>query len=84
MGTAEADKAVTEWISQQTNGLIGSGDPVVETDALTLALLVSTLYYRAGWKDAFQPEQTWQDDFTNGQGQTAQTAFMHRTASGNW
>lgn len=84
MGTAEADKAVTEWISQQTNGLIGSGEPVVETDALTLALLVSTLYYRAGWKDAFQPEQTWQDDFTNGQGQTAQTAFMHRTASGNW
>ena len=84
MGTAEADKAVTEWISQQTNGLIGSGEPVVETDALTLALLVSTLYYRAGWKDAFQPEQTWQDDFTNGQGQTTQTAFMHRTASGNW
>lgn len=84
MGTAEADKAVTQWISQQTNGLIGSGEPVVETDALTLALLVSTLYYRAGWKDAFQPEQTWQDDFTNGQGQTTQTAFMHRTASGNW
>ena len=84
MGNPEADQAVTDWISQQTNGLIGSGEPVVRTDSLTLALLVSTLYYRAGWKTAFEAGRTYEDDFTGGQGQTTRAEFMHRTESAGW
>lgn len=79
MGTDMADQAVTSWIDRQTNGLIGGGEPVVQTDSLTLALLVSSLYYRAGWSDKFAPEQTWEDVFTSAGGEESTADFMHRT-----
>ncbi len=79
MGTEEADRAVTEWISEQTKGLIGGdGEPVVQTTADTLALLVSTLYYKAGWRDAFQEALTQEDVFTGADGQESRVDFMHR------
>lgn len=79
MGTGEADRAVTEWISEQTKGLIGgSGEPVVQTTADTLALLVSTLYYKAGWRDAFQEALTQEDIFTGADGQESRVDFMHQ------
>lgn len=84
MGTGEADAAVSDWVSRQTNGLIGSDEPVVQTDPMTLALLVSSLYYRAGWTDPFQASLTQAGDFTDSQGQTSQADFMHQTTMGNW
>ena len=42
MGTAQADQAVTDWVSEQTHGLIGGEEPVVETKEYTLALLASS------------------------------------------
>ena len=58
MGTGEADAAITQWVNEQTKGLIGSDVPVVQTDALTLAMLVSSLYYKAAWQNEFMPDQT--------------------------
>lgn len=82
MGTGSADQAVTEWISRQTNGLIGSSGPVVQTKAETLALLVSSLYYRAGWTDEFSSGLTVQDVFTGAGGTEILTDFMHKTERG--
>ena len=82
MGTAEADQAITEWISEQTHGLIGDSGPVVETDALTLAVLASSLYYRAGWRDEFHEANTWEDTFTAAGGVNSQVDFMHRSENG--
>ena len=81
MGTAEADQAITAWISDQTHGLIGNSGPVVETKALTLAVLASSLYYRAGWTDEFYEDFTEEDTFTSAGGQESRVDFMHKTVS---
>lgn len=78
MGTQEADRAVTAWIAEQTRGLIGSGDPVVATDELTLALLVSTLYYKSAWTDEFMEHFTDRDTFTCADGTQLTRDFMHK------
>jgi len=79
MGHPVADQAITDWISEQTRGLIGSGDPVVETKAETLAMLVSSLYYRAAWTDEFNAGLTEEDTFTAADGTEADVDFMHKT-----
>jgi len=80
MGTDGADQAVTDWVRKQTCGLIGSGNtPVVKTKPETLALLASSLYYKAGWRDAFPPHLTQPDTFTAADGVQSQVNFMHRT-----
>lgn len=79
MGEPEADRAVTDWVKKQTNGLIGGDQPVVQTQADILALLASSLYYKAGWRDKFQPEGTKEDVFTDAAGNESRVDFMHKT-----
>ena len=78
MGQEEADQAVTDWVKEQTHGLIGGGSPVVETEAEDLALLASSLYYRAGWRAPFRAERTGEDVFTDAAGQEHVVDFMHQ------
>lgn len=82
MGTAEADQAITDWTAEQTHGLIGSDTRVVETKAITLAVLASSLYYRAGWRDEFYEANTWEDTFTSAGGQESRVDFMHANRDG--
>ena len=84
MGTGEADQAITDWVSQQTKGLIGSGEPVLETTADTLAVLASSLYYKAAWIDEFSSSETYSDIFTDAQGEQNQVDFMHQNDSGDY
>lgn len=84
MGSGEADQAVTDWVSKQTNGLIGSDSPVVQTDPDTLALLVSSLYYKAAWMDEFMADQTEEDTFTGADGQERRVDFMHKSEDANF
>lgn len=82
MGTTEADQAVTDWVSEQTHGLIGGEEPVVETKEYTVALLASSLYYKAPWAEEFSESQTWTDTFTDAAGNSSQVDFMHQQHSG--
>lgn len=84
MGTAGADQAITDWVAKETNGLIGGNGPVVETAPDTLALLASSLYYKAAWMEPFEAAQTQAGDFTTAGGNTVSADFMHRTASGGF
>lgn len=79
MGTDEADNALSAWVSEQTHGLIGSDGKVLETDDLTLAVLASTLYYKASWTDEFSPGRTEEDLFTAADGTETRVDFMHKT-----
>ncbi len=79
MGTDKADKALTAWVAEQTRGLIGGNGKVLETAPNTLAVLASTLYYQAGWRDEFLPENTSEDSFTTAAGEELTVDFMHRT-----
>lgn len=81
MGTAEADQAITDWAKEQTNGLIGGDSPIVETAGDVLALLASSLYYRAGWLEEFAPEGTEEGTFTDAAGQESRVDFMHANRS---
>lgn len=84
MGTDTADSAVTDWVNRQTNGLIGGDAPVVETLPETLALLVSSLYYRAAWVDEFSADRTEEDIFTDAAGLERKVDFMHKTRDANF
>lgn len=79
MGSGEADKAVSEWVSEQTGGLIGGDSPVVQTDPETLALLVSSLYYKAAWRNEFNDGATKPRTFTAADGSEVQADFMHQS-----
>lgn len=79
MGTPEADNALSQWVSDQTRGLIGSEGPVLETQATTMAVLASTLYYKADWQTQFLPELTAPDTFTASDGTSSTVDFMHLT-----
>ncbi len=79
MGSDQADQAVTQWAKEQTNGLIGGEQPIVQTQADTLALLASALYYRAGWTDNFSKDLTQKDVFTTAAGAEREIDFMHQT-----
>lgn len=84
MGTGETDQAVTDWVKKQTNGLIGGDQPVVKTKAETLALLASSLYYKAAWMDEFLPHLTEEDVFTGAHGQESKVDFMHKTKNASF
>lgn len=84
MGTTEADKAVTSWVSEQTKGLIGADQPVTETKKETLALLVSSLYYKASWLDEFRKSNNTEDIFTCADNTENKATFMHRTTNANF
>lgn len=79
MGTDKADNALSAWVAEQTRGLIGGDGKVLETTPDTLAVLASTLYYQAGWRDEFLPENTSEDAFTTAAGEELTVDFMHRT-----
>lgn len=84
MGTGEADRAVTDWVKKQTNGLIGGDQPVVRTEEDILALLASSLYYKAAWVDEFVPHLTEEDVFTDAAGNESRVDFMHKTEDANF
>ena len=84
MGTAGADQAITDWVAKETNGLIGGNGPVVDTMPDTLALLASSLYYKAAWVVPFDAEKTQEGDFTTASGETASADFMHASLAGNF
>lgn len=84
MGTPGADQAITDWISKETGGLIGGDGPVVETKPETLALLASSLYYKAAWMEPFEASQTQTGDFTTAAGDTVSADFMHASLGGSF
>lgn len=84
MGTAGADQAITDWIAKETHGLIGGESPVVDTTPDTLALLASSLYYKAAWVVPFDGEKTQAGDFTTAAGSTVSADFMHASQAGSF
>ena len=57
---------------------------MVETKPETLALLASSLYYKAAWMEPFEASQTQTGDFTTAAGDTVSADFMHASLAGNF
>ncbi|WP_274652739.1 serpin family protein [Paenibacillus humicola] len=70
-------KEMNKWVDKQTNGLIPTilDQPV---SGNTRALLLNALYFDGAWQTPFEPEETRDGDFTNGDGSKSRISFMHR------
>ena len=84
MGTEEADEAIASWLNQQTGGLLSEETGNIHTEEENLLRLYNTIYYKAGWLDAFESGQTGTDIFIAADGSKQQTDFMHRTDEGTY
>ena len=79
MGTEKTNRAIAEWINENTGGLLTDAANSVETKPETVMLLLTTLYFKDRWSEEFWENATKQDTFAAADG-TEQTAdFMHLT-----
>ena len=83
MGTEEADKTIAGWLNQQTGGLLSEETGNIRTEEENLLRLYNTIYYKAGWRRAFESSQTETDTFTAADGSRQRVNFMHLTETGD-
>ena len=82
MGTEKTDRAIAEWINENTGGLLKEAAGGVETRPETALVLLTTLYFKDAWSDEFFKSATKQDIFTAADGTEQRVDFMHLTQSG--
>ena len=76
MGTAEMDKALQDWMNENTGGLLEDAVKDIHTTPETVLALVSTIYYKAGWVDKFYERATNKQTFHGAEGDT-EVDMMH-------
>lgn len=84
MGQKAADQALSDWVAEQTRGLIGGEEKVLETNSDMWMVLASTLYYKAVWTSEFRADRTQPDTFTSADGSQSTVDFMHKTRDANF
>ncbi|MBP3936535.1 MAG: hypothetical protein IK954_03005 [Clostridia bacterium] len=70
----DANAQMTQWVSDQTAGLL---KPTFQTDELTVLSLINTLYFKVGWQEEFSSCNDL--TFRLPDGTTATAAAMSRT-----
>ena len=79
MGEEKTNRAIGEWINENTGGLLQDAAGGIETKPETVMLLLTTLYFKDQWRDEFWENATKQDAFTAASGERQTIDFMHRT-----
>ncbi len=69
MGSDAYNKALQNWINDQTGGLLKDQAGDIEFDTETVLGLVSTVYFKAGWENEFPEHLTKPDTFNGTQGE---------------
>lgn len=83
MGSDELNKAMQEWINQQTGNLLGEYVSNIETDIETILTLITTVYFQAKWSTEFDPDHTESKTFHSPDGDIA-CDFMNQTDFSNY
>ena len=78
LGTEEMDKALRNWINEQTGGLLQEQANKLSLDPQTVLALVSTLHYQVQWLNEFQEKENTESTFYGTAGNTIET-FMRQT-----
>ncbi|MGN1014256.1 MAG: serpin family protein [Butyricicoccus sp.] len=84
MPSQKTNKAIAEWINENTGGLLKEQTQAVETKEDTAAILYSTLYFYSSWHEPFEKENTKEDVFTCSDGTEQTVDFMHMTENGDF
>lgn len=63
MGSNEFNKALRNWMNEQTGGLLEEYISDIELTPNTLMALVTTIYFRAKWEDEFSKNNNTSDVF---------------------
>lgn len=79
MGDEKTDKAIGEWINENTGNLLQDAAGEIQTKPETVMLLLTTLYFKDQWRDEFWKDATKKDTFTAASGEKQTVDFMHRT-----
>ena len=79
MGTEKTDRAIAEWINENTGGLLEEAAGGIETRPETALVLLATLYFKDAWSDEFWTDATKKAVFTAGNSEEQTVDFMHRT-----
>lgn len=77
---AGAGKTISDWVSEQTKGLL---KPEVKLTPQTIAVLLNTVYFKANWADEFNSRNNRTDTFTKTDGSTVSCDFMCASRSAN-
>ena len=79
MGDEKTDKAIGEWINENTGNLLQDAAGEIQTKPETVMLLLTTLYFKDQWRDEFWKDATKKDTFAVADGEKQTVDFMHRT-----
>lgn len=79
MGDEKTDKAIGEWINENTGDLLQDAAGNIQTKPETVMLLLTTLYFKDQWSSEFWADATKKDTFTAADGEKQTVDFMHRT-----
>lgn len=77
-GTEAADAEISDWVSEETNGLI---TPDIQTNSTQLAAVINAIYFKDGWLTPFNAAETTQGVFHGPEGDR-QADFMHQLKDG--
>lgn len=83
MGSKEFNKALQDWINQQTGGLLKEYADQIELDGNTILALASTLYFKDKWRSEFMERFTQADIFHSPMGDV-ECRFMHQGGSDSY
>ena len=62
-GTEETKKQIADWITEHTRGKIKISPDALQFDTETVAVLINTIYLKAGWTDPFYEGATVEGTF---------------------
>lgn len=81
MGSDELNRAIQDWLNEQTGGLLKDAAGRAKLDPETVLALVSTIYFRASWTNEFQEAFTGSRTFHGASGDVT-ADFMNQSGSG--
>lgn len=83
MGSAGYDKALQDWLNEQTGGLLEEYAGQIEMRPETILALAATVYFKAQWDNKFVKENTREGVFHAADGDEV-CDFMHSTSIGSY
>lgn len=83
MGTAAFNRALQDWLNEQTGGLLEEQARQLELSPDTVLALASTVYFQAKWRSEFRPSDTAGGTFYTAGGAVT-CDFLHQQTTTNY